>query len=70
MLAEVQGRLQQNIAVLRQAQATGSQPKPTQRQQGGYITWVGGRMSAAYCQLVGNYTWGTEARSRHLHSSV
>ena len=46
MLAEVQGRLQQNIAVLRQAQATGSQPKPTQRQQGGYITWVGARVGS------------------------
>ena len=52
-------------------QLLGQQPKPTQRQQGGYITWVVGRVSAAYCQLVGMFsTWGHRGKGPVLHSGV
>ena len=47
--------------------ATGSTAQADTAPTGGYITWVGGRVSAAYCQLVGMLTPGdTEARVQSL----
>ena len=51
--------------------ATGSTAQADTAPTGGYITWVGGRVSAAYCQLVVMLsTWGHRGKGPVTYIAV
>ena len=51
--------------------ATGSTAQADTAPTGGYITWVVGRVSAAYCQLVGMLsTWGHRGKGPVTYIAV